>query len=97
MKRRQTDPWNFLFIAGMWFQDLFNYDFRRTEMCIISVCDAAGEISFCAYNTGVGWRQIIENMHKNATVAEWYRTTESTRSTPRARASTCRALSILED
>jgi len=33
-----------------------------------------GEISFCAYNTGVGWRQIIENMHKNATVAEWYKT-----------------------
>jgi len=32
-----------------------------------------GEISFCAYNTGVGWRQIVENMHKNATVAEWYR------------------------
>ena len=26
--------WNFLFIAGMWFQDLFNYDFRRTEQCI---------------------------------------------------------------
>jgi len=22
----------------------------------------------------VGWRQIIENMHKNATVAEWYKT-----------------------
>ena len=32
-----------------------------------------GEISFCAYNTGVGWRQIIENMHTNATVAEWYK------------------------
>jgi hypothetical protein len=32
-----------------------------------------GEISFCAYNTGVGWRQIVENMYKNATVAEWYR------------------------
>src|SRR5437764_595869 len=29
--RRRTDRWNFLFIAGMWFQDLFNYDFRRTE------------------------------------------------------------------
>ena len=26
-----------LLIAGMWFQDLFNYDFRRTEQCIISV------------------------------------------------------------
>jgi len=74
MKRRQTDPWNFLFIAGMWFQDLFNYDFRRTEMCIIPYATQQGEISFCAYNTGIGWRKIIENMHKNATVAEWYKT-----------------------
>jgi uncharacterized radical SAM superfamily Fe-S cluster-containing enzyme len=73
MKRRAQDPWNFLFIAGMWFQDLFNYDFRRTEMCIIPYGTQQGEISFCAYNTGVGWRQIIENMHKNATVAEWYK------------------------
>src|SRR5579871_760337 len=74
MKRRNTDNWNFLMIAGMWFQDLFNYDFRRTEMCIIPYATQQGEISFCAYNTGVGWRQIIENMHKNATVAEWYKT-----------------------
>jgi 7,8-dihydro-6-hydroxymethylpterin dimethyltransferase len=72
MKRR-SDPWNFLFIAGMWFQDLFNYDFRRTEMCIIPYATQQGEISFCAYNTGIGWRKIIENMHKNATVAEWYK------------------------
>jgi uncharacterized radical SAM superfamily Fe-S cluster-containing enzyme len=70
---RRQDPWNFLFIAGMWFQDLFNYDFRRTEMCIIPYATQEGEISFCAYNTGIGWRKIIENMHKNATVAEWYR------------------------
>jgi 7,8-dihydro-6-hydroxymethylpterin dimethyltransferase len=32
-----------------------------------------GEISFCAYNTGVGWRNILEKMKANATVAEWYR------------------------
>ena len=73
IKKRRSDPWNFLFIAGMWFQDLFNYDFRRTEMCIIPYATQEGEISFCAYNTGVGWRKIIENMHKNATVAEWYK------------------------
>src|SRR5246127_2212935 len=73
IKRRTEDPWNFLFIAGMWFQDLFNYDFRRTEMCIIPYATQQGEISFCAYNTGVGWRKIIENMHKNATVAQWYK------------------------
>ena len=72
--QRREDPWNFLFIAGMWFQDLFNYDFRRTEMCIIPYATQQGEISFCAYNTGIGWRKIIENMHKNATVAEWYKT-----------------------
>jgi uncharacterized radical SAM superfamily Fe-S cluster-containing enzyme len=71
-KRRQ-DPWNFLFIAGMWFQDLFNYDFRRTEMCIIPYATQLGEISFCAYNTGIGWRKIIENMYKTASVAEWNR------------------------
>jgi uncharacterized radical SAM superfamily Fe-S cluster-containing enzyme len=72
--KRRSDPWNFLFIAGMWFQDLFNYDFRRTEMCIIPYATQQGEISFCAYNTGIGWRKIIENMYKNATVAQWYRT-----------------------
>jgi 7,8-dihydro-6-hydroxymethylpterin dimethyltransferase len=66
--------WRALFIAGMWFQDLFNYDFRRTEMCIIPYGTQMGEISFCAYNTGVGWRNIIEKMKANATVAEWNRT-----------------------
>jgi len=66
--------WRFLFVAGMWFQDLFNYDFRRTEMCIIPYGTQMGEISFCAYNTGVGFRQIIEKMKRTATVAEWYKT-----------------------
>ena len=28
---RRGDRWNFLFVAGMWFQDLFNYDFRRLQ------------------------------------------------------------------
>jgi 7,8-dihydro-6-hydroxymethylpterin dimethyltransferase len=66
--------WRLLFVAGMWFQDLYNYDFRRTEMCIIPYGTQMGEISFCAYNTGVGWRNIIEKMKANATVAEWNKT-----------------------
>ncbi len=65
--------WRVLFVAGMWFQDLFNYDFRRTEMCIIPYGTQLGEISFCAYNTGVGWRNIVEKMLANATTADWYR------------------------
>ena len=70
--KRRADRWNFLFIAGMWFQDLFNYDFRRTEMCIIPYATQQGEISFCAYNTGLGWRNIIEKMHMTATLTRWY-------------------------
>src|SRR5579871_2205570 len=68
IQKRRQDRWNFLFIAGMWFQDLFNYDFRRTEQCIIPYATQEGEISFCAYNTGVGWRNIIEKMHMTATL-----------------------------
>jgi uncharacterized radical SAM superfamily Fe-S cluster-containing enzyme len=72
IKMRRQDRWNFLFIAGMWFQDLYNYDFRRTEQCIIPYATQEGEISFCAYNTGVGWRNIIEKMHMTATLTKWY-------------------------
>src|ERR1700733_1964375 len=72
IEQRRADRWNFLFIAGMWFQDLFNYDFRRTEQCIIPYATQEGEISFCAYNTGVGWRNIIEKMHMTATLTKWY-------------------------
>jgi len=71
-----SDNWRVLCVEGMWFQDLFNYDFRRTEMCVIPYGTQEGEISFCAYNTGVGWRQIIENMHKTANLAEWYEKNE---------------------
>src|SRR5258707_5833008 len=67
-----ADRWKVPFIAGMWFQDLFNYDFRRTEMCIIPYATQQGEISFCAYNTGIGWRNIIEKMHMTATLTKWY-------------------------
>src|SRR5450432_3339387 len=72
IEKRRRDRWNFLFIAGMWFQDLFNYDFRRTEQCIIPYATQEGEISFCAYNTGVDWRNIIEKMHMTATLTKWY-------------------------
>jgi uncharacterized radical SAM superfamily Fe-S cluster-containing enzyme len=72
IERRRRDRWNVLFIAGMWFQDLFNYDFRRTERCIIPYATQDGEISFCAYNTGIGWRNIVEKMHMTATLTKWY-------------------------
>ena len=72
IQKRRQDRWNILFIAGMWFQDLYNYDFRRTEQCIIPYATQEGEISFCAYNTGIGWRNIVEKMHMTATLTKWY-------------------------
>ena len=72
-KDDSEDMWRVLCVEGMWFQDLFNYDFRRTEMCVIPYGTQEGEISFCAYNTGVGWRQIVEEMNKTASLAQWYK------------------------
>jgi 7,8-dihydro-6-hydroxymethylpterin dimethyltransferase len=72
IEKADEDVWRVLCVEGMWFQDLFTYDFRRTEMCVIPYGTQEGEVSFCAYNTGVGWRQIIEEMHKTASLSEWY-------------------------
>jgi uncharacterized radical SAM superfamily Fe-S cluster-containing enzyme len=66
--------WRIIMVAGMWFQDLFNYDFRRTEMCIIPYGTQVGEVSFCAYNTGVGWRQIVEELFQTASTVQWFKT-----------------------
>jgi len=71
--RATIDDWEMMWVASMWFQDLWTYDFRRTEMCVIPYGTQEGEISFCAYNTGVGWRQIVENMHMVATTRDWFR------------------------
>jgi uncharacterized radical SAM superfamily Fe-S cluster-containing enzyme len=65
--------WRIMMVAGMWFQDLFNYDFRRTEMCIIPYGTQVGEVSFCAYNTGIGWRQIVEKMFSTHSTAQWFK------------------------
>jgi uncharacterized radical SAM superfamily Fe-S cluster-containing enzyme len=71
--RDPDGEWEFMWVASMWFQDLWTYDFRRTEMCVIPYGTQEGEISFCAYNTGVGWRQIVENMHMVATTRDWFK------------------------
>src|SRR4030095_423711 len=65
--------WRVMLVAGMWFQDLFNYDFRRTEMCIIPYGTQVGEISFCAYNTGGGWRQPVAKIFSTHSTAQWFK------------------------
>ncbi len=72
-KKPQQPDWKLMWVGGMWFQDLWTYDFRRTEMCVIPYATQEGEISFCAYNTGVGWRQVVENMHMVASTKDWFK------------------------
>ena len=72
--KKSRFEWRIIMVAGMWFQDLFNYDFRRTEMCIIPYGTQVGEVSFCAYNTGVGWRQIVEELFQTASTVQWFKT-----------------------
>ena len=69
---KPKSDWRITSILSMWFQDLWNYDFRRTEMCVIPYGTQEGEISFCAYNTGVGWRNIIEEMRQVASTQDWF-------------------------
>ena len=69
---KKKSDWRITSILSMWFQDLWNYDFRRTEMCVIPYGTQEGEISFCAYNTGVGWRNIIEEMRQVASTQDWF-------------------------
>ncbi len=71
--KKATGEWNLMWVGGMWFQDLWTYDFRRTEMCVIPYATQEGEISFCAYNTGAGWRKIVENMHMVAETRDWFK------------------------
>ncbi len=72
-ERPPQKDWTLIWAGGMWFQDLWTYDFRRTEMCCVPYGTQDGEISFCAYNTGIGWRQIIEQRHMNAKTSDWYK------------------------
>jgi pyocin large subunit-like protein len=60
-----------MFVAGMWFQTCSTTTSAAPSVHH-PVCDTGGEISFCAYNTGVGWRNIIEKMHMTATLTKWY-------------------------
>ena len=68
------DPeWRLLMVAGMWFQDLFNFDFDVIGMDPARVGTVEGEISFCAHNSA-GWRQVLEHVHTTASLGEWHRT-----------------------
>jgi len=78
MKRRQTIRGTSCFIAGMWFQDLFNYDFRPHRNVHHSLRHPAGRNQLLRLQHRRGWRRSSKNMHKNAT-GRVYKTQRQTR------------------
>ena len=50
-----------LLVAGMHFQDLYNYDLERVKRCVIHYAAPNGQIyPFCTYNSGPEFREKIE-------------------------------------
>jgi uncharacterized radical SAM superfamily Fe-S cluster-containing enzyme len=70
-KAYDEDRWALLILNGMWFQDLYNFDFRAIQMGAAVVPSETGEISFCAYNSA-GWRDVVEHVYSR-TLSEWHK------------------------
>ena len=56
-----TFTYRTLLVAGMHFQDSYNYDIERVKRCVIHYAAPNGRIyPFCAYNSGPVYREKIE-------------------------------------
>ena len=71
-REKDDDVWRVLCVEGMWFQDLSITIFAAPRCASFRMARRKAR-SPSAYNTGVGWRQIIEEMHKTACLSEWYK------------------------
>ena len=56
-----TYTYRTLLVAGMHFQDLYNYDIERVKRCVIHYSAPDGKLyPFCTYNSGPEFRERIE-------------------------------------
>ncbi len=66
--------WKMMFVGGMHFQDLYNYDIERVKRCAIHYVVPDGRIiPFCAYNGGPTFREQVEKKF-SVPIEEWRRT-----------------------
>jgi len=71
IEQRRRDRWNFLFIAGMWFQTCSTTIFAAPSSASSPTPPRRANL-FLRLQHGVGWRNIIEKMHMTATLTKWY-------------------------
>ncbi|PYX29335.1 MAG: radical SAM protein [Acidobacteria bacterium] len=69
---RGTGEWVTTIVYGQWFQDLVVQNLAAIETSMTPVATQEGEIPFSAYNS-VGWRQLVEQLHRTATLPQWHR------------------------
>ncbi len=63
--------WKMMLIAGMHFQDSYNYDIERVRRCCIHyVTPDCRVIPFCAYNSGPEFRRAVEDQF-SVPLEEW--------------------------
>jgi uncharacterized radical SAM superfamily Fe-S cluster-containing enzyme len=56
-----TFTYRTLLVAGMHFQDAYNYDIERVKRCVIHYATPDGKLyPFCTYNSGPCYREKIE-------------------------------------
>lgn len=66
-------PWNMLLVAGMHFQDSYNYDINRVKRCVIHYTAPDGKLyPFCTYNSGPEYRFEVEKKF-SMPMDEWKR------------------------
>ena len=51
-----------LMVAGMHFQDRYNFDVERVKRCAIPYSTLEGNFPFCTYNSGPMYRQFVEQI-----------------------------------
>lgn len=63
--------WTALYMMGMHFQDLYNYNIDRVQRCVVHYSAPDGKLyPFCTYNAGPFFREMVEKQY-SIPLEEW--------------------------
>lgn len=68
----KTFSYNTIFVAGMHFQDKYNYDVERVRRCVIHQSAPDGKMyPFCTYNSGPYYRERVEEKEQTTRIEDY--------------------------
>lgn len=71
----RTFSYNTIFVAGMHFQDKYNYDTERARRCVIHQSAPDGKMyPFCTYNSGPYYRERVEEKMQTMKISDYRET-----------------------